>query len=176
LGNQQGISNVLNSLGWLAYRQRDYSLARSFQEACLTIMREVKDQRGIADALHSLGAAVYEQADYALSRTLWEQSLRMRWELENRWGIADSLEVLVGLAVVQQQPERATRLWGAAERLRDVIGSPLLPATKARYAADVAVARKTLGEDAFAAAKAEGGAMTIDQAVAYALQYAIQTE
>jgi hypothetical protein len=46
------------------------------------------------------------------------------------------------------------------------------PVARHDYDRDVAVARAQLGETAFAAAWAEGRAMTLEQAVAYALEEA----
>jgi hypothetical protein len=60
------------------------------------------------------------------------------------------------------QPERAVRLWGAAEALYDSIG-------KHTDYYDRAAARAQLDDATFAAAWAEGRAMTVEQAIAYAL-------
>ena len=60
-------------------------------------------------------------------------------------------------------------LWGAAEALREEIGSPLEQEEQARYDQDVAAARQALGDDAFAMDWAEGRAMTMEQAIQYAL-------
>ena len=61
-------------------------------------------------------------------------------------------------------------LWGAAKALRLEIGSPLSQADQARHDQDVADARQAASEGAFAAAWAEGRAMTTEQAIEYALE------
>lgn len=56
-----------------------------------------------------------------------------------------------------------------AERLRKEIGCRPAPATRATYERAMAIARAQLGEDAFATAWAAGQALTLEQAIAFAL-------
>ncbi len=60
------------------------------------------------------------------------------------------------------------RLWGAVHALRDVTGAHIPPGERLEYERAVAAACIQVGEEAFAAAWAEGRAMTLEQAVAYA--------
>jgi DNA-binding CsgD family transcriptional regulator len=57
------------------------------------------------------------------------------------------------------------RLWGAADALREAMGTPIPPVYRADYERSVAAARAQLGEKAFAAAWAEGRSMTPEQAL-----------
>ena len=67
-------------------------------------------------------------------------------------------------------PGAAARLWGAAERLWEEIGTRPPPAERSLYERRVAVARSAMADDAaFARAWEEGRAMTLEQAVEYAL-------
>jgi hypothetical protein len=79
------------------------------------------------------------------------------------------------VAVAQAQSERAARLFGAAEALREAIGTPLPPADRAEHDRSVAAVRTALGEEAFAAAWAEGRALTLEHAVAFALADDVQS-
>ena len=58
----------------------------------------------------------------------------------------------------------------ATEALREEIRAPLSPSEREEYQREIAKAREKLGEEAFAAALAEGSAMTMAQAIAYALE------
>ena len=81
---------------------------------------------------------------------------------------------LAAVAVTQrQQPKgavRAARLLGAATGQFEAIGAAMWPADRLEYERTVAAARAALSEEVFAAAWAEGRAMTLDQAIAYALE------
>ena len=62
------------------------------------------------------------------------------------------------------------RLWRAAQALKAQIGAPLPPTDQDEVDQQVAVAREWLGEAEWTAAWEEGRAMTMEQAVADALQ------
>jgi hypothetical protein len=100
---------------------------------------------------------------------LLEEGLTTYRELGSKGGIAQLLEALSELALAEGKPERTARLCGAAEALRDILCLPLGPVDRAEYERNVAAARAALGKEAFVAAWAEGRAMTLEQAVAYAL-------
>lgn len=85
-------------------------------------------------------------------------------------GIAQTLEQFARVAIGQAQPERAARLWGAAQALREIIGAQIPSGERSIYDHAVAAARAQLKEAAFAAAWAEGRDMTRKQAIAYALE------
>jgi hypothetical protein len=68
-----------------------------------------------------------------------------------------------------QRLERAARLFGAEEALREAIGFSLLPAQRAEHDRDVAAACTGLGEGIFASTWAEGRALPLDRAIREAL-------
>ncbi len=86
-------------------------------------------------------------------------------------GIAAELMNLGNLASATGVLVLASQLWGAAERLREELGTPLSPSDQQEQDPQVAAARATLNEDAaFDAAWAEGRALTMEQAIALALE------
>jgi tetratricopeptide (TPR) repeat protein len=169
LGHTRGIANVLHSLGIVASRQGNYAAARTLYAQSLTIYRELGHKRGIANVLHSLGMIASSEGDYAAACKLNEQSLAIHRELGNRRGIANMLEAIAALAAAQGRPERAARLWGAVDAIRNEVGASLPSSERARFALLVERARAELSEDVFAAARAKGRAMTLDQAIMLAL-------
>jgi hypothetical protein len=94
---------------------------------------------------------------------------RGRQEARNTHAMAQSLEDFGVLAGRQQQWERAARLLGAAEAVCADLGTALPVAIAEEYGRTVRGARSALGEEAFAAAWAEGRAMSLDDAIRYAL-------
>jgi hypothetical protein len=109
-----------------------------------------------------------DQGIYGAARARFEESLAICREVGDKRGTAQNLEGLAALAVTQGQFERAARLFRAAEALREAIGTPLPPADRVEHDRSVAAIRTALGEEAFAAAGAEGRAMSLDEAVAFA--------
>src|SRR5262245_65430993 len=86
-----------------------------------------------------------------------------------------ALEGLAGVAVTQGLAEQGARLFGASEALRESMGWPLPPVSRADYERDVAAARAQLDEAAFAEEWAAGRALTLEQAIAEALAGSIRT-
>ena len=79
---------------------------------------------------------------------------------------------LAGFAAVamrQGRPERAGRLFGAAAVVRAGLGYPRWHAHHLEIERNVAVTKTQVDEAAFARAWAEGQAMTLEQAVAHAI-------
>jgi predicted ATPase/DNA-binding SARP family transcriptional activator/uncharacterized protein HemY len=169
LGDKGGIAASHDNLGLVAFEQGDYGTAKKLHEEGLAIRRESKDRWGIAYSLHYLGSVAFQQGDYGAARGLFEESMTIRRELGEKWCIASLLEEFVKLAA-QRQPERAARLWGAAEALREAIGTPLPPKERKEYGRQIAALREALGEKGFVAAWAEGQAMMLEEAIAYALE------
>jgi hypothetical protein len=110
-----------------------------------------------------LAAIIHAQGDDERAMALYGESLALRRELGDKHGLAECLEGLAGVAVAQRQLERAARLLGAAETLRESTGAPLSPGERVRYDRDVSAVRAGLGEAAFAAARATGKAMPLEQ-------------
>jgi hypothetical protein len=79
------------------------------------------------------------------------------------------LEDFAGVLCEHRRPTDVARLFGAAEALRELIGKPLTRVQIATHDRDVATVKHQLDPASFATAWAEGRAMTLEQAVAYAL-------
>lgn len=169
LRDKRGIAASLNDLGLIAYYQGDYERAAALYHEALPTCRELGEKWLLAVVLNNLGRVAHGQANYSGATELCVQALTLRRQLGDKRGIAESLEGLAADAVAQARFERATRLFGAAKQLREVIGVPLPPSELSQHTRSVEKARVALGEDAFAAAWVEGRAMTVEQAVAYAL-------
>jgi predicted ATPase/serine/threonine protein kinase/DNA-binding CsgD family transcriptional regulator len=166
VGDKGGIANSFILSGRLALSQADTAMANSLAEQSLLLNREIGKPEGIAESLSLLARVATVQGDHAAADSLYEQSLAIVKEGNYKWDIAFYLEGLAGVGAAQGKLVWAAQLWGAAESLREVIGSPILPVERADYEQAVATARTQLGERAFAAAWAEGRTMTPEQALA----------
>jgi predicted ATPase/DNA-binding SARP family transcriptional activator/Tfp pilus assembly protein PilF len=189
IGDQWESAYALVGLGNVAYGQNDYAAARAYHEQCLAILRKTGDRYGMAASLNNLGDVAYHQSDYGAARAYYEESLAIFREIASKQGIAECLDGFAKLAFAQVQAgivstdattatanietglRSAARLWGAAQALRDAIGAPILPEYQKEEARTVAMAREGLGEAEWEGAWAEGQAMTMDEAVTYALDH-----
>jgi DNA-binding NarL/FixJ family response regulator len=71
---------------------------------------------------------------------------------------------------MQGQPVRAAQLYGAASSLRTLLGAPLPPIDRPYYQQTVAAVRAQLDEPTFQNAWTAGQALTLEEAIAEAVQ------
>jgi hypothetical protein len=98
------------------------------------------------------------------------EGLTLNREVGNRGACVEDLECLAWVVRARGNPARCARLLGAAIALRDRVGTPIPPIRRSEHEREVEAVRTLLGEEAFAAALAEGRAMTFEQGIAYALE------
>lgn len=170
VGDGLGIAWVLCSLGRVASLQRDWTAARSLLDEAHARLRAANDPRGVMSVLHALANVAHEQATYAEARTLLGQALAIAQELGSPTGVSDTLEGFAAVAVAEGRLERAVRLSAAGAALRDAIQAQPSPAERDRAERRLEPARRALDESTATRAWAEGTAMGLDQAVAYALR------
>ena len=94
----------------------------------------------------------------------------MHRDLGDRWRVASVLEGLAQTACARALFERAIRLFGAAETLRETIATPVPPCERADNDRSVAAARARLGGALFARVRAQGRAMKLEEAIVHAMQ------
>jgi len=179
IGDKGELSYVLSGMGELAVRRDEYRYATELLEESLALRREVGSKWGVAASLGTLAWGTLRQGDLKQAVTLLAESLTLRRELEDVGGIAWCLEKLAEIALITGQREsslrrdedfqRAARLFGAAAALRESIGSVIDLVDQPEYERQIGIVQAHLDEATVTAAWAEGQAMTLEQAVNYAL-------
>jgi predicted ATPase/class 3 adenylate cyclase len=169
LGNKGAIAGTLYDLGGVAWAQGNLELAAKRYEESLAIGHEIEGQYTIAYALNGLGKVAYSRGDYVTAHSLYKEALTMFRETGNQWNIAYSLEAFIALAIAQQDMRRAAKLFGATETFYAQLRFLMSPIDRTNHERDMAATRAALGEEVFSALWAEGRAMTMEQAVEYAL-------
>jgi tetratricopeptide (TPR) repeat protein len=149
--------------------QGDYTTAEALFQQALEIHRELGIRRGEAECLGNLAYVALEQGEYPVARAWFEQALAANREAEYPKWDAELLLGVAQLAAALRADARAARLWGAAEGLRETIGTPLPPSRRETYERQVSEVRAALGEEAFAGVWAEGRVMSREEAIDYAL-------
>ncbi|MGH2621816.1 MAG: protein kinase domain-containing protein [Anaerolineales bacterium] len=177
MGYRVGVAIALNLLGDVALHQGNYPQAKELIDRGLNLRKEMGNKSGIAWSLQNLGHLAQRQGEFEQAAALFEESLTLFTELGNKMGVAECLEGLGSVAVGSRQstgnghrPERAAQLFGAAEALREAASTPLPPYRRTDYDRDLAAAQSQLDEAGFAAAWEAGRSMTMERAVAYALE------
>ncbi len=172
LEDHTGLARILISLGELAMLQGDTRTARALHTECLGLCRELGDRRGEAVELINLGWVELIEHHPAAARMCFRDGLGIALELADREHLS---ECLIGIAgsfgantAGGAQAIRAARLIGAAAAIRAAIGVVAPAMYHERFAGIRASLEAQLGAPAFAAAWADGQALSIDRAIAEA--------
>jgi predicted ATPase/DNA-binding SARP family transcriptional activator/DNA-binding CsgD family transcriptional regulator len=165
LEDAEGIAWSLVNLGAVAQHRGELERATQLLKESLALSREAGYREGVAWSLNELGVVAHRRGDLGRAEALLEESLGVHHDLGDRWRIASVLEALAGTACAQGEFERAARLFGAAEALREAIGTPVPLCERPDRDRNVAAASTRLDD----AVWAEGRAMSVGEAVGYAL-------
>jgi hypothetical protein len=168
LGLMLPLSHALAVRGAARLAASDEATAGADFREARQVASSIDNQWLIALADHSLGQLARQHLEPNRAQNLLHDALALR--ATNKWlpGVVDSLEAIAGLAAEQESNLEATRLFGAALTLRNAIGVSRWPAEQGSYDAILARIRAELGETDFAMAWAEGEALSVKEAVAYA--------
>jgi non-specific serine/threonine protein kinase len=170
LGDLRGVASWLANLGIVVLARGDDKRARELCEESLAIRKALGYKGGCAHTLAILGRIALDQGAYERATACYKESLTLRQETGEKEGIATALEGLAAVTGMQGQPVSAARLYGSAESLRTLLGAPLTPIDRPSYEQTVAAIRAHLDEPTFLQAWTEGQALTLEEAIAEAVQ------
>jgi DNA-binding NarL/FixJ family response regulator len=151
LSYKAGMAEALFVLARVQARQENYPAARSRYADILTLARE-------GDDTHNIHAAFRVEHDRDLPGRPSENDANLN--------IPFYLEGLAQVVAAQGEGTWAARLWGAAQALREGLHAPLPAVFRTEHEQAIAAVRTQIGEKAFAAAWAQGRAMTLEQVLA----------
>ncbi len=168
LGDRANVANVLYRLGDLANREKKFDKARKLLEESLDLWRELGHALGEAALLLSVGELdrVAGEDENALNQ--FKQSLRVLHRLRSLEGIAEALDLIAAVAAHRGDDADAAELVAAADAIRDRMGAARPSASE--RAVDLAALVRVLGSS-YAATAARGSSLSVDDAVAHALDY-----
>jgi predicted ATPase/class 3 adenylate cyclase len=154
---RSGLWHTLWYLGELALIENDLEQAESlFRQAYADISEQDPAALHTAACAESVAESLRRRGATEEAGRFFRQTMLISQELGDIHGVAESLDGLAAVAASRGEQDRAGRLVGAAESLRDEWHTD--PGRPERIPRDIPEA-----------AKAEGSAMTLDEAVAYAL-------
>ncbi|MDA8297501.1 MAG: tetratricopeptide repeat protein [Actinomycetota bacterium] len=158
LADRWGIGVSENNLGMIAHLQGRYDEARRRLQEALRIELEVGDLWMVAIVHHNLANATRELADAPAARRHYAEALRIYGITGDLWAQCLVFEDVAMLAA-PVDAKGALALVGAADAIREVIGSPRVAAQQTDLDARLRPARSLLGEAAAAAAHGAGRAL-----------------
>jgi predicted ATPase/class 3 adenylate cyclase len=170
IGNTWSIGLCLRSLALIAAQQGDV------QEALIRFEQSVKmfEKQGnmglVVVARSDMAHFLRRQGEIQAARAIYEQTIQEWFDFGSRPAVAHQLECFAYLAISHEEPIRAATLLGAAEFLREASSSLRMGEEQEEYDQAVAQLRDKLDEDETLDALNTGRAMTIEQAIPFALE------
>lgn len=170
LGDKRGIVMSLVNITFMAVKRGAYGQASSLCEEGLVLGRALGDKGLTASLLINQGLALLNRGDSGRAMELFQVSLVVHQEMGDKYHLHSDLMSLASVAMMEEKPIRAARLFGAAQALRESTGIALVDVENGPfYERFVAAARSQLEEKAWELALQEGRAMSIQGATQYAL-------
>lgn len=180
IGDTWGTAVALTGVGRLALSLHQYDQAVDALSESVALLWQVGDTNYLVFGLQSLAMSVLLSGNSARAADLFKDGLGLAGQVGNRTTLAYCLEGLAASAAAQAKAQdemingtgyqRAARLWGCAQKLRQDIGTPQPPTERALHEPYLALTREGLDEASFAIAWAFGQTMSVDQAIAFALE------
>jgi len=169
LGNDISRQSNLHNLGLISLNESEYGRAVDELTAALELSRRSRQERHVSNDQLDRAFALIGLRRWAEARAEAEEGTRIAQRLQWRENVAYGLVALVAVAIAEDEPERAARTLGQADRLTDELHLDLTGyAEQARVEAREAL-RSRLPDDLLGSLLAEGRACSLDEAVADAL-------
>jgi predicted ATPase len=169
-GDKLSLAYCLNNLAMMVYSQGDLGRAAQLTEEAVALFRELGARGDVALGLYNLGWIALLQDDLGRAADIYKESLTLAWDTGMNHIVQGDLEGFACLAAVRGETERAARLWGAVQALHETKGIPRDTDFLAEAGARISAVRSGMGEEAWEEAWRKGRAMTLDEAVSYALE------
>ena len=169
IGDRRGIGIGEMNAGYYNVLTGDLDAARRHLTEALRVSREMGDQAMVAHSQFTLGNAYRALGRHGDAAAQYAEALKRQRDLDDRFSMTFILEDVGVLLARAGEYEAGFELIGAAEALRESIGSPRPPTLEEELAGHVAGARAALGPDGATAALERGRGYDLHQAVDAAL-------
>jgi predicted ATPase/Tfp pilus assembly protein PilF len=168
-GDLLSLALCLNYLGDIYRYLSDFNQARNYYHEALAISREMGNKHVTADVMVNMGHVFSHQGSYLQAKEHYEVALTILRELED---CKTTALALVGMAVIDAasgQIQRSTQLLAASQAMLKTSGANLSNVDQSCFEQARQSAIVFLDDASFQRAWQEGSAMTLEQAVTYAL-------
>jgi predicted ATPase/Tfp pilus assembly protein PilF len=169
-GDKQSLAYCLNNLAMVVYSQGDLGRAAQLTEESVALLRELGARGGVALGLCNLGWMALLQDRLDRTADLYRESLSLSWDTGLNQLVQSALEGFACVAGAKGDAERAARLWGAAQALLEAKDIPRDDDFLVEADTRISVVRSGMTDEEWEEAWGKGRAMTLDEAVSYALE------
>jgi non-specific serine/threonine protein kinase len=170
LGDEHYTLLATDNLAWMCTVLGDRERGRALYEDNLRRVRAAGNERIEARTLSGLATIAVDEGRVRDALAMLRESLRIDRALGERNEIARDLFRFAHAFAAEGRAETPARLLSSSEALRDEIGGTFPAGAATRHEQALTTIRTQLDEAAFAEAWRQGRALTVDEAVALALE------
>ncbi len=167
--DKHGYAFALMGMGELLRLEGDVVAARALYEQSLALYRELGDKRQVAVGLMNLGLVALRERDSRHAATFFKEALVLATELDNKYYTASCLAYAAAVRALRNELHPTAQLFGAAEAHLAALGTVMEAADRIEVDHHIDLARDTLGPAAWADSYRIGQAMSLNEAIAYAM-------
>jgi predicted ATPase len=162
-------TNILVGQGNLHALTGDLEGAEAIYREADQRVQELGDPRQTIYFRSELAHTLRWQGKWEQALPLYHETIQYFQDIGHESAVAHQLECFAYIAIALEEPEKAARLLGAAQAIRERTNNPIsLPWQKADYAQAMKQLAQMLGSADRDAALGEGRSMTLDEAVVLA--------
>ena len=169
-GEDRFVAWTLNDLGYSLLGQGRLAESESLLMEARGLSERQGDRATLVVVLTNLAELRVRRGDPEGAAALYAEVITTYRDAAEGPRLPIPLDGLAIVAALEGRPDRAARLWGASQASLESMSAALDTVLHEERAAAIASAREALGDDEFERLFAEGQAMSLDEAIAYALE------
>jgi predicted ATPase/class 3 adenylate cyclase len=158
-------------LGISESEQKNYDTAKGLFKEALEVFNQLRIKNFQLVARSELGHIARKTGDLSGAKSIYRETITGWQDVGNRGAIAHQLECFASIAITAEEPQRALKLFGAAEALRKRSNAPMTDSERVEYNHTIEQVRSLFEESNFKLLWAEGQSMTMEQAIEFALEH-----
>jgi ATP/maltotriose-dependent transcriptional regulator MalT len=170
LGDELYVLIASVNLAWVTGEAGDLEAERAIHEENLRLARSLGNRRVEATSLAQLAIFARDEGRLQDAAAMLREAIRTEHLLGNVLWLAIDLGRLASVLALAGKTEKAARLLSSSEALTENLGAGVPWWAKRRNEQTLATIRTQLDEDAVAEARERGRALTVDEAVSFALE------
>jgi predicted ATPase len=164
------MAHSIVTLAGIAAYAGEWDEARAHIREAMALFDQLGDRYRFNTSQSELAHIERRAGNVEEAKRLYRQSIVIWQEFGQRAAIAHELECFAFLARAQTQCSRAACLLGAAQAFRAAIGSAMTRQEEGEYQREVRALYAQMGTEAAALQWATGSTMTVEEAIAFALE------
>ena len=169
-GDNIRVVHQKGELAGIAFGEGKYAEARKRYEEVLSFYRQAHFNLLMSVPLYMLGMIAIREGDYARAKARFSDCLLFEQQIGTSFFLSQCLIGSAQIANAEKRFERAAQIGGTVEMQIEARQDPQGSADRAELKRLTTILREELGDSEFEALRVKGRAMTMEQAIAYALE------